>query len=87
MWASLLTLVPTGLVLGLIAFGSYGTRPRPEPTWAKVAVVSAVALVIGPVSVAAIGFFFWLVLVAILASSLTIAAMLRTPPARQPLHR
>ena len=85
MWASLLTLVPTGLVLGLIWFGRYPGHARPEATPARVASISAVAIVLGPIAVSLLGFFVWLCLVAVLASALTMAAMLRAP--RQPLHR
>jgi hypothetical protein len=85
MWASLLTLVPVGLVLGLIWFGSYPGHRRPEPTAPRIAAISSVAIVLGPVAVSQLGFFVWLCLVAVLASALTMAAMLRAP--RQPLHR
>ena len=82
MWA-LLTLVPTGLVVGLIAFGSYPGHARPEPTNARLALVCAVAVLLGPVAVSILGLFFWLLVVAVLAAALTMVAMLRTPPRPQ----
>jgi hypothetical protein len=79
MWA-LLTLVPTGLVVGLIAFGSYPGHARPEPTNVRLAIVCAIAVALGPVAVAVLGLFMWLLVVAVLAAGLTMVAMLRTPP-------
>ena len=80
MWTTFMTIVPTGLVLGLIAFGTYGGRPRPVPTKARIAATAVASVVIGPVVAAAVGFFLWMTLVAAGAAALTMVALLRTPP-------
>ncbi|MEA2292556.1 MAG: hypothetical protein QOE86_195 [Solirubrobacteraceae bacterium] len=82
MWTALVTLVPVGLALGLLAFGRYGERRPPAPTARSVAPVAAAALVLGPLAVAALGFFIWLVCVVIVAAAILMFAMLRTPPLR-----
>src|SRR4051794_28498686 len=48
MWTALVTLVPVGLALGLLAFGRYGERRPPVPTARSVATVAAAALLMGP---------------------------------------
>jgi hypothetical protein len=82
MWTALVTLVPVGLALGLLAFGRYGERRPPAPTARSVAPGAAAALVLGPLAVAALGFFIWLVCVVIVAAAILMFAMLRTPPLR-----
>jgi len=82
MWTALVTLVPVGLALGLIAFGRYGERRPPEPTARSVAPVAVATLVLGPLAVAALGFLMWLVCVVIVAAAMLMVAMLRTPPLR-----
>ena len=79
MWTALVTLVPVGLALGLIAFGRYGERRPPAPTARSVAPVAAAALVCGPLAVAVLGFLGWLVLVLLTAATLLAVATLRTP--------
>ena len=79
---ALLTLVPTGLVIGLLAFGEYGTRRAPDPNPAAMMLVAAVAILFGPVATLLLGFFGWLVLIAVIVGVLIIAAMLREPPQR-----
>ena len=76
MVAALLTLVPTGLALGLLAFGHYGRR-HVRPTLRSAALVGVLAFVLGPVAVATLGFFVWLLLVAVVVAALTMAAVLR----------
>ena len=81
MWASLITLVPVGLVLGLLTFGRYGGRTPAPPTPGRVVPVAAVALLIGPVAAALLGLFQWLLLLVVLIGLILMIAMLRTPPA------
>jgi uncharacterized membrane protein len=82
MWTALVTLVPVGLALGLIAFGRYGERRPPAPTTRSVAPVAVAALVLGPVAVATLGFLLWLVLVVLVAAAILMVAMLRAAPLR-----
>lgn len=82
MWTALVTLVPVGLALGLLAFGRYGERRPPVPTARSVAPVAAAALVVGPLAVALLGFLLWLVCVVIAVAAILMVAMLRTPPLR-----
>jgi hypothetical protein len=78
MWATLLTLVPVGLVLGLLAFGEYGSR-HVEPTRGRIAVTAAAAVLLGPVAVQAMGLLLWMLGVLVVVCGLTMVAMLRTP--------
>jgi len=81
MLGPLLTLVPVGVALGLLAFGRYGHRTPMPPTPGRILPVGAVAVLIGPVAVQALGFFVWLLGVAILVAAIAMVALLRTPPA------
>ena len=82
MWVALLMLVPTGLALGLLAFGHYGRRDvRPTPR--SLATIATLAVLTGPVAVVALGFLTWMLLVGVAVGLLTMAALLRTP--RTPL--
>jgi len=80
--AALLTVVPVGLVLGLLVFGHYGDR-EPRPTRPRIAATAAAAVLLGPVAVAELGLFVWLLGIAIVAAGITALAMLRAP--EQPL--
>jgi phosphatidylserine synthase len=80
MWASLITLVPVGLVLGLLTFGRYAGRTPAPVTPGRVVPVAAVAVVMGPVAVSALGFFAWLLVVMIVVAAGLMVATLRTPP-------
>jgi hypothetical protein len=82
MWASLITLVPVGLVLGLLTFGRYAGRTPAPPTPGRVVPVALVAVLLGPVAVSVLGLFQWLLLVMILVGAILMVAMLRTPPLR-----
>jgi hypothetical protein len=82
MWTALVTLVPVGLAMGLIAFGRYGERRPPAPTARNVGPVAAAALVLGPLAVAVLGFLGWLVLVVVVAAAILAVAMMRTAPLR-----
>lgn len=73
-------LVPTGLVLGLMAFGHYGRRDV-RPTSRSVLVVGLIAILVGPVAVLAVGFLTWMLLVGLGVAGLTMLALLRTPRA------
>lgn len=79
MLATLLTLLPVGIVLGLLAFGDHG-GPRLDPTPGSFAAVATLAAILGPVAVSAIGLFLWLLFVALGVSLLTLVAVLRLPP-------
>jgi hypothetical protein len=85
MLESLITLVPVGLVLGLLTFGRYAGRTPAPPTPGRILPVAAVALLLGPVAVSVLGLFQWLLLLLILVGAILMIAMLRTPPA-PPLH-
>jgi hypothetical protein len=82
MWAAFLMIVPTGLVLGLMAFGHYGRRDV-RPTFRSVFVIGVVAILVGPVAVLALGFLTWMIVVGLGVAALTMLALLRTP--REPL--
>ena len=78
MWASLLLVVPVGLVLGLLAFGDHGgSRLRRTP--ASLTAVGVAALAAGPVAVELMGAFFWLLGVALVVACFTIVVVLRVP--------
>jgi hypothetical protein len=80
MWASVITIVPVGLVLGLLTFGRYAGRTPAPATPGRVVPVAAVAVLVGPVAVAALGFFQWLVALLIVVGAILTVATLRTPP-------
>jgi hypothetical protein len=82
MWAAFLMIVPTGLVLGLVAFGHYGRR-NVRPTRRSVFVIGLAAILLGPVAVLTLGFFTWTLLVGVGVAALTVLAALRRP--REPL--
>jgi hypothetical protein len=79
---ALATVIPVGLVLGLLMFGQYGTHQPPAPTLGRVAPVAALALLLGPVATATLGLTGWLVGIVLLVGGILMAAMLRTPPLR-----
>lgn len=80
MWIALLMLVPTGLVLGLMAFGRYGSR-HVTPTFRSVLVVGVASILLGPIAVLVLGFVAWMLLVGLGVVALTLLALLRTPRA------
>lgn len=80
--AALATLLPVSLALGLLMFGSYGTHRPPAMTPGRVVPVLLVAILIGPVAVAALGFVTWLAALVLVIAAILMAAMLRTPPLR-----
>ena len=80
--AALLTLVPVGLVLGLIMFGTYGTHRPPAITPGRVIPVALLTVLLGPVAVLALGFVGWLAVLFALVALMLMAAMLRNPPLR-----
>lgn len=75
MWATLVTLVPVGAVLGLVALGE--PRPLLEATWGNLVAIAAVALILGPVAVGVLGLFLWLLGVALVVILCTMAVVLR----------
>jgi hypothetical protein len=60
---ALLSLAPTALVLWLLTFGHDGSRSWP-PSREQLAMVLGGAIIIGPLALALVGFFGWLLLVA-----------------------
>jgi hypothetical protein len=78
--AALLTIVPVGLVLGLIMFGTYGTHRPPAITPGRVIPVVLMTVVLGPVAVSAFGFFGWLIVLFVLVAAILMVAVLRNPP-------
>jgi hypothetical protein len=80
--AAFATLIPVGLVLGLLLFGSYGTRRGPELSPGRIAPVVLLAFLLGPVATAVLGFAGWLIGLVLLIGGILIFAMLRQPPLR-----
>jgi len=80
--APLATLIPVSLALGLLMFGSYGTHRPPAMTPGRIVPVLALAVLVGPVTAAAIGLVMWLVLLVIVIAVILMVAVLRTPPLR-----
>jgi len=73
---ALLSLVPVGLGLFLLAFGVPG-RPLLAPTPRNLAVVGAVSVATGPVALLALGFLGWLVVIALVVCAAVLATGLR----------
>jgi MFS family permease len=80
MWASLITVVPIGLALGLLTFGRYAGHTPAPATPGRVLPVAILTLLLGPVALSALGVFTWLLLLLVLVGLILMAAMLRTPP-------
>ncbi len=80
--AAFATLIPVGLVLGLLMFGNYGTRRPPEPTPGRVVPVALLAALLGPVTAAAFGFLGWMAVMVVLVGLILMVAVLRNPPLR-----
>ena len=74
----LLSLVPVGLGLFLLAFG-VPDRPLLAPTPRNLAGVGLVALIVGPVALLALGLVGWLVVIALLVGTVLVAAGLKPP--------
>jgi hypothetical protein len=79
---ALATVIPVGLVLGLLMFGSYGTHRPPQITVGRVLPTVALAVLLGPVATAALGLTGWLIGIVVLVGGILMTAMLRTPPLR-----
>lgn len=80
--AALLTLIPVGLVLGLLMFGTYGTHRPPAMTPGRVVPVALISVLLGPVAAATLGFVGWMAVMFALVSCMLMVAMLRNPPLR-----
>ena len=80
--AAIATLVPVGLVLGLLMFGTYGTHRPPAVTPGRVVPVALMTLLLGPVTATALGFMGWLAVMFALVAVMLMVAMLRNPPLR-----
>ncbi len=78
--AALVTLLPVGLVLGLLMFGTYGTHRPPAVTPGRVVPVAALTALLGPVTAATVGFVGWLGVMFVLVLAILMVAMLRNPP-------
>jgi hypothetical protein len=76
------TVIPVGLVLGLLMFGSYGSHRPPDMTPGRVIPTLLLAVLLGPVATAALGVTGWLIGLVLLVGGILMAAMLRTPPLR-----
>jgi hypothetical protein len=71
MWGIVLSAVPIGLATGLLVFGQYGGR-SPAVSRVRVAAVAAASIVLGPVSLAVLGFWDWLMMLAFVILALTV---------------
>jgi hypothetical protein len=71
MWGIALSVVPIGLATGLLAFGQYAGR-SPAVSRVRVAAVVVGSVVVGPVALAVLGFWDWLMMLAVLILLLTI---------------
>jgi hypothetical protein len=80
--AALFTLIPVGLVLGLLMFGTYGTHRPPAITPGRVIPVALLTVLLGPATAAALGLFGWLAVMLALLAVMLMIAMLRNPPLR-----
>ena len=79
---ALATVIPVGLVLALLMFGSYGSHRPPAMTPGRVIPTAVLAILLGPVATAALGITGWLIGIVVLVGGILMAAMLRTPPLR-----
>lgn len=80
--AAIATLVPVGLVLGLLMFGTYGTHRPPAVTVGRVVPVAALAALLGPVTATVFGFLGWMAVMFVLVAATLMVAVLRDPPLR-----
>jgi len=78
--AAFATLIPVGLVLGLLMFGSYGTHRPPAATPGRVVPVALLALLLGPLTAASLGFVGWMAVMFVLLAATLMVAVLRNPP-------
>jgi hypothetical protein len=76
------TLIPVGLVLALLMFGSYGTHQPPQITPGRVVPTALLAVLLGPVATLTLGLTGWLIGIVLLVGGILMTAMLRTPPLR-----
>jgi hypothetical protein len=79
MWEGIFTALPIGLALALVTFGSYGRRRRVAPTPGRIVPLVLAAVLLGPVLLSAVGFFSWLLVLAILVAAVLMVTMLRAP--------
>ena len=80
--AAFATLIPVGLVLGLIMFGTYGTHRPPAVTPGRVIPVALLATLLGPVTASVFGFLGWIATMVVLVGLILMVAVLRNPPLR-----
>ena len=71
MWGIALSVVPIGLATGLLAFGQYGGR-TPEVSRVRIAAAVVGSIALGPVALALLGLWDWLMMLAVLILLLTI---------------
>ncbi len=74
MLLAVLSLIPVGLGLFLLAFGVPG-RPFLEPRTRNIVAVGATALLLGPVAQLVLGFAGWLLLIGVLVVCVLLAAL------------
>ncbi|HEX8104222.1 MAG TPA: hypothetical protein VF533_16505 [Solirubrobacteraceae bacterium] len=84
MLLALLSLIPVGLGLFLLAFGVPG-RPLLQPTPRNLAAVGGAAFLLGPVALMTLGVAGWLALMGVTIVAVVLATGLRNPPRRRPL--
>ena len=80
--AAFATLVPVGLVLGLLMFGNYGTHRAPAVTPGRVIPVALLAILLGPVTATAFGFMGWILTMFVIVAAFLMVAVLRNPQLR-----
>lgn len=80
--AAFATLIPVGLVLGLVMFGNYGTHRPPDVTPGRVIPVALLAVVLGPLTALAFGFMGWILAMFLIVAACLMVAVLRNPPLR-----
>lgn len=80
--AALATIVPVGLVLGLLMFGTYGTHRPPAVTPGRVFPVVCLTVLLGPVTAGIAGFLGWMAVMFVLVAAILMVAVLRNPPLR-----
>lgn len=81
--AAFATLIPVGLVLGLLMFGTYGTHRPPAVTPGRVVPVALLTLLLGPVTATTLGFVGWMAAMFVLVAVILMVAVLRNPPLPQ----
>ncbi len=85
MLLAVLSLIPVGLGLFLLAFGIPG-QPILAPTRRNLVAVGLAALVLGPVTLLTLGVTGWLALIAVAIIGVVLLTALKNPPRREALQ-